>query len=58
MKIEYVEDTNTEDPIEEVKQVEDIKIVSEDQVEEAKPQPDFFHFVEESFHVSVQIIKE
>ncbi|KAL6573471.1 hypothetical protein OROHE_001930 [Orobanche hederae] len=44
---EHVEDTNTEDPIEEVKQVEDINIIIEEQVEETKPQLDCYQIIED-----------
>lgn len=42
---QHVEDTNTEDPNEEVKQVEDTETASKEQVEETKPQPGCFRIV-------------
>lgn len=45
-KIEYhVEEAATEDSVEEDKQVEDTEIASEEQVEETKPQPNYFRTV-------------
>lgn len=42
---QHVEEATTEDPIDEVKQVEDTEVACEEPVEETKTQPDCFQLL-------------